>query len=183
MRCSSGDTISYTPQGRAYNRFNPSLGQTMNAALLSIIYGQAIQPPAEAPTPLQVCHRFSKCADFLMSRHRCASCASLQFHVCHAASYQHHVCKTCLPASWQHFEWCNWAFKPAAQCDIKFTSCCDVVCPALEQIACYSCMQDISTHPPSSVLDVKTAGYAQRRAQRSLSAAHASRCSTICMAI
>ena len=52
---SSGDTISYTPQGRAYNRFNPSLGQTMNAALLSIIYGQAIQPPAEPPTPLQVC--------------------------------------------------------------------------------------------------------------------------------
>lgn len=52
--CSSGDTISYTPQGRAYNRFNPSLGQTMNAALLSIIYGQAIQPPAQAPTPLQV---------------------------------------------------------------------------------------------------------------------------------
>lgn len=27
----------------------------MNAALLSIIYGQAIQPPAEPPTPLQVC--------------------------------------------------------------------------------------------------------------------------------
>ena len=54
MSCSSGDTISYTPQGRAYNRFNPSLGQTMNAALLSIIYGQAIQPPAEPPTPLQV---------------------------------------------------------------------------------------------------------------------------------
>ena len=54
MSCSSGDTISYTPQGRAYNRFNPSLGQTMNAALLSIIYGQAIQPPTEPPTPLQV---------------------------------------------------------------------------------------------------------------------------------
>ncbi len=54
MWCSSGDTISYTPQGRAYNRFNPSLGQTMNAALLSIIYGQAIQPPATPPTPLQV---------------------------------------------------------------------------------------------------------------------------------
>ncbi len=79
VRCSSGDTISYTPQGRAYNRFNPSLGQTMNAALLSIIYGQAIQPPAEAPTPLQVCHGLAVCADILMSRHRCASCASLHF--------------------------------------------------------------------------------------------------------
>ncbi len=54
LLCSSGDTISYTPQGRAYNRFNPSLGQTMNAALLSIIYGQSIQPPAETPSPLEV---------------------------------------------------------------------------------------------------------------------------------
>ncbi|BDA49652.1 probable endoglucanase A [Coccomyxa sp. Obi] len=52
--CSSGDTISYTPLGRAYNRFNPALGQTMNAALVSVIYGQAIQPPAVAPRPFEV---------------------------------------------------------------------------------------------------------------------------------
>lgn len=52
--CSSGDTISYTPLGRAYNRFNPALGQTMNAALVSIIYGQSIQPPAVAPPPFEV---------------------------------------------------------------------------------------------------------------------------------
>lgn len=68
--CSSGDTISYTPQGRAYNRFNPSLGQTMNAALLSIIYGQAIQPPTEPPTPLQVCHATcNKDSHILHSQH------------------------------------------------------------------------------------------------------------------
>ena len=51
---SSGDTISYTPLGRAYNRFNPALGQTMNAALVSVIYGQSIQPPAIAPKPFEV---------------------------------------------------------------------------------------------------------------------------------
>jgi hypothetical protein len=51
--CSSGDTISYTPLGRAYNRFDPSLGQTMHAALVSVIYGQAIQPPPDAPKPFQ----------------------------------------------------------------------------------------------------------------------------------
>ncbi|KAK9904260.1 hypothetical protein WJX75_007984 [Coccomyxa subellipsoidea] len=51
--CSSGDTISYTPLGRAYNRFNPALGQTMNAALVSVIYGQSIQPPAIAPKPFE----------------------------------------------------------------------------------------------------------------------------------
>ena len=51
--CSSGDTISYTPLGRAYNRFDPSLGQTMNAALVSVIYGQAIQAPADKPKPFQ----------------------------------------------------------------------------------------------------------------------------------
>ena len=53
--CSSGDTISYTPLGRAYNRFDPSLGQTMNAALVSVIYGQAIQAPVDKPKPFQVC--------------------------------------------------------------------------------------------------------------------------------
>ncbi len=41
---SSGNTISYTPLGRAYNRFNPALGQTMNAAMLAVIYGDAIAP-------------------------------------------------------------------------------------------------------------------------------------------
>ena len=42
---SSGNTISYTPLGRAYNRWNPALGQTMNAAMLAVIYGNAIAPP------------------------------------------------------------------------------------------------------------------------------------------
>ena len=42
---SSGNTISYTPLGRAYNRHNPALGQTMNAAMLAVIYGNAIAPP------------------------------------------------------------------------------------------------------------------------------------------
>ena len=42
---SSGNTISYTPLGRAYNRYNPALGQTMNAAMLAVIYGNAIAPP------------------------------------------------------------------------------------------------------------------------------------------
>ena len=42
---SSGNTISYTPLGRAYNRFNPALGQTMNAAMLAVIYGNSIAPP------------------------------------------------------------------------------------------------------------------------------------------
>lgn len=52
--CSSGGTISYTPLGRAYNRFDSSLGQTMNAALVSVIYGKAIQPPTVAPKPFEV---------------------------------------------------------------------------------------------------------------------------------
>ena len=31
-------------QGRAYNLYDPSLGQTMNSALLAAIYGDSIQP-------------------------------------------------------------------------------------------------------------------------------------------
>ena len=73
--CSSGDTISYTPQGRAYNRFNPSLGQTMNTALLSVIYGQSIQPPAVAPTPLQVYVYFA--CQTQSSRTTCLSACAL----------------------------------------------------------------------------------------------------------
>ena len=33
-----------TVQGRAYNLYDPSLGQTMNAGLVAAIYGNNIQP-------------------------------------------------------------------------------------------------------------------------------------------
>ncbi|KAK9826822.1 hypothetical protein WJX81_004238 [Elliptochloris bilobata] len=55
--CSSGNTISYTPLGRAYNRFNPALGQTMNAAMLAVIYGGAIAP--QNATQLEVAPRYN----------------------------------------------------------------------------------------------------------------------------
>ena len=46
----------------------------MNTALLSVIYGQSIQPPAVAPTPLQVYPSFR--------RQTCSS-----YHVCASAPY------------------------------------------------------------------------------------------------
>ncbi|KAK9828913.1 hypothetical protein WJX72_002766 [[Myrmecia] bisecta] len=48
--CTSGATIAYTEAGRAYNSFSPSQGTTMNAAFLSIVYGQLI---ASEPDPTQ----------------------------------------------------------------------------------------------------------------------------------
>lgn len=36
--------MSYTQLGRAYNTYEPSLGQTMNAAFLAAVYGALISP-------------------------------------------------------------------------------------------------------------------------------------------
>ena len=44
---SSGATVAYTTHGRAYNFYDPSNAQTMNAALVAIIYGQLITPPTD----------------------------------------------------------------------------------------------------------------------------------------
>lgn len=55
--------MAYTQLGRAYNTFDPSLGQSMNAAFLAAVYGQLITPnisdipgavsyPASAPPGL-----------------------------------------------------------------------------------------------------------------------------------
>jgi len=43
--CSSGDKVAYTQHGRAYNFYDPSNAQTMNAAFISAIYSQLITPP------------------------------------------------------------------------------------------------------------------------------------------
>ena len=42
--CSTGDRVSYTQLGRAYNNYESSLGQSMNAAFLSAAYGSIITP-------------------------------------------------------------------------------------------------------------------------------------------
>lgn len=42
--CSTGGLVSYTQLGRAYNTYEPSLGQTMNAAFLAAVYGALISP-------------------------------------------------------------------------------------------------------------------------------------------
>ena len=39
--------MAYTTHGRAYNFYDPSNAQTMNAALVAIIYGQLITPPTD----------------------------------------------------------------------------------------------------------------------------------------
>ena len=44
--CSSGALVAYTTQGRAYNFFDASNSQTMNAAMVAIIYGNLIAPPS-----------------------------------------------------------------------------------------------------------------------------------------
>jgi endoglucanase len=46
--CTSS-TISYTDLGRAFNHYDPRTGTTMNAAALSIIYGNSIKGNASAP--------------------------------------------------------------------------------------------------------------------------------------
>ena len=46
--CTSS-TISYTDLGRAFNHYDPRSGTTMNAAALSIIYGNSIKGNASAP--------------------------------------------------------------------------------------------------------------------------------------
>lgn len=43
--CSSGAKVAYTQHGRAYNFFDLSNAQTMNAAFISAIYSQLITPP------------------------------------------------------------------------------------------------------------------------------------------
>ena len=43
--CSSGDKVAYTQHGRAYNFFDLSNAQTMNAALVAAVYSQLITPP------------------------------------------------------------------------------------------------------------------------------------------
>lgn len=42
--CSTGGLVSYTQLGRAYNTYEPSMGQTMNAAFLAALYGNLITP-------------------------------------------------------------------------------------------------------------------------------------------
>lgn len=54
--CSSGNKIAYTSHGRAYNFFDPSNSQTMNAALVSIIYSQLIAPPSVIEPFVSLCH-------------------------------------------------------------------------------------------------------------------------------
>lgn len=40
--CTSGDTIQYSQMGKAFNRNDASLGQTMNSAYIAVIYSQII---------------------------------------------------------------------------------------------------------------------------------------------
>ena len=42
--CSGSNLLALPLQGRAYNLYDPSLGQTMNSALIATIYGSLITP-------------------------------------------------------------------------------------------------------------------------------------------
>ena len=71
-------------QGRAYNMYDPSLGQTMYASLVAAIYGNNIQPNV-SDIPGTVCPRLLLCC---LSAHEgtatCWSCCACTHHVHHS---------------------------------------------------------------------------------------------------